>query len=50
MGILKQPNVAVLNELMVFIQPSHLQKLAGHQLEPPERDVFRAGFVRQRIA
>ncbi|MBI4530202.1 MAG: protein arginine kinase [Candidatus Latescibacteria bacterium] len=50
MGILKQPNVAVMNELMVLTQPSHLQKLAGHQLEPPERDVFRASFVQQRIA
>ena len=48
-GILKQIDVTVLNELMVLTQPSHLQKLAGHQLVPPERDIFRAGFVRLKI-
>lgn len=50
MRVLEQPSMSVLNELMVLTQPSHLQKLAGRILDPPERDAFRASFVRQRLA
>jgi len=42
--------LAVLNELLVMTQPAHLQRFAGAELTPPERNVYRAQFVRERLA
>jgi protein arginine kinase len=38
-----------LNQLMVLAQPAHIQKLAGKDLEPQERDQFRAELVRKKM-
>ena len=38
------------NELLVLTQPAHLQRLAGGELTPAERNVARARFVRERLA
>jgi protein arginine kinase len=38
------------NELLVLTQPAHLQRLAGGELTPAERNVFRAQLVRERLA
>lgn len=38
-----------INELMVITQPAYLQKLAGQELDPTERDIRRAGLIRERI-
>ena len=37
------------NQLMVWTQPSHLQKRAGKTMDPGERDTYRADFVRRMI-
>ncbi|TMQ68618.1 MAG: protein arginine kinase [Candidatus Eisenbacteria bacterium] len=40
----------VVNELLVLTQPGHLQRHYGGELTPPERNVFRAQLVRERLA
>ncbi len=38
-----------INELFLFIQPAHLQKLERRVLEAEERDAVRADFIRRRL-
>ena len=40
----------VINELLVLTQPAHLQRYYGGELTPEERNVYRAQFVRERLA
>lgn len=42
--------VDTLNELFLFTQPAHLQKLAGKALSAEQRSITRAEFVRERVA
>jgi protein arginine kinase len=42
-------NAETLNEIMLFIQPAILQKLAGKQLAPDERDIRRAELIRKSL-
>lgn len=37
-------------QLMIDVRPAHLQKLAKRELDPGERDVFRAEWVRSKLA
>ncbi len=37
------------NELLIFSQPAHLQKLEGERLSAQERDMKRATLIRQRL-
>ena len=39
----------VLNELFIFTQPAHLQKIERKILDPDERDSVRAEFIRRRL-
>ena len=39
----------VLNELFMFTQPAHLQKIEKRILEADERDTVRAEFIRRRL-
>lgn len=49
LGILKRPETRQLNELMVRVQPSHIQSLAGMRLDNDERDLRRAELVRSKL-
>lgn len=49
LGLLKDLTMRTVNELFVFTQPAHLQKATGKLLEPAERDIRRAEFVRARL-
>jgi protein arginine kinase len=49
LGFAGLPPLAVVNQLLVFTQPAHLQRAAGRALEAPERNVLRAGFVRSHL-
>lgn len=40
----------VINELLVLTQPAHLQRQAGRELGPADRNVERARLVRERLA
>jgi protein arginine kinase len=43
-------DVATLNELFLFTQPAHLQKIVGRPLEDDDRDIVRAEYLRKRLA
>ena len=40
---------AAVNELLIFSQPAHLQKLEGAKLSAQERDTKRAALIRTRL-
>lgn len=40
----------IVNELLVLTQPAHLQRANGGELSLPERNVYRARLVRERLA
>ena len=42
-------SVRVLNELLVRSQPAHLQQSAGREMEPRERNIVRAQYVRSLL-
>lgn len=48
-GILEQTNRLALNQLMMLVQPAHLQKVFKKELQEQERDVFRARFIREYL-
>jgi len=51
LGLLpKDLTMRTVNELFIFTQPAHLQKLTGKNLEPADRDIRRAEFVRQKLS
>jgi protein arginine kinase len=49
-GLVKDVPVRTLNELLVYIQPAHLQMRQGTTLDPQERDVARAAYIRDALA
>lgn len=49
LGILKDMSILKLNEIMIYMRPANLQKIAGKELQPFERDVKRAEFVRTKL-
>ena len=49
LNLYDKPSMKTLNELMVLVQPGHIQALNGKQIDPAERDVIRADTVRQRF-
>jgi protein arginine kinase len=49
-GMLKGIGVAAVNDLLLAMQPGHLQKMAGHKLGSAERDALRADMGRRRFA
>src|SRR5262249_37545980 len=49
MGLAGLPPLRVVNELLVLTQPAHLQRQAGCEESPSERNVHRAQVVRERL-
>ncbi|MFH0938703.1 MAG: protein arginine kinase [Planctomycetota bacterium] len=49
LGLLNDLTMRVVNELFIFTQPAHLQKITGRALDPIERDIRRAEFVRAKL-
>ena len=49
MGLIKYISKTILNELMILTQPGFLQQYAGGPLRPNERDIRRAGLIRERL-
>jgi len=49
MGIIPKISVEEWNNLVLGVQPNHVQMYADKELSPDERDVFRAAFLRERI-
>ena len=50
LSVLKQVPPAFMNYLMIVTQPAHLQVDARKGLRPEERDLRRAGIVRDRLS
>jgi len=48
-GLVTDVPIRTLNELLVYIQPAHLQKLKGTPMDPQERDVARADYIRDAL-
>ncbi|MGB6220143.1 protein arginine kinase [Haloferula sp.] len=49
LGIFSHDTVAQCDELLMEIQPAHLQMHSGRKLAPEERDTIRAEIVRSRL-
>ena len=49
LGLLNHMTLRDVNDLFVYTQPAHLQKLCGGPLEPQERDMRRAKYVREKL-
>jgi len=49
LGILKDMSILKLNEVMIYMRPANLQKIVGKELQPFERDIKRAEFVRTKL-
>ena len=49
MGIITDINRKTLNELFIFTQPAHLQKVEGEKLSSTERDMKRADLIRDKM-
>jgi len=49
LGILRDVNIGTVNELFILTQPAHLQRLEKRDLQPRERDVMRAEFIRSQL-
>ena len=49
LGIITDIKTSVLNELLIMIQPAHLQKIEGARLSASARDIKRAGLIRKRL-
>jgi protein arginine kinase len=49
LGIIKDLDRQLINELSILTQPAHLQKIEGRKLSPAERDVKRAALIRRKL-
>jgi protein arginine kinase len=49
LGLIKEIERGVVNELFIITQPAHLQKLEGKKLTSQERDFKRAEIIRSRL-
>ncbi|MFH1189997.1 MAG: protein arginine kinase [Candidatus Omnitrophota bacterium] len=49
LGVVKNLDRKMINELFILTQPAHLQKLEGKALNASERDIKRADLIRDKI-
>jgi protein arginine kinase len=49
LGLEDLPELDVLNKLLIFAQPAHIQLLAGRELNSAQRNQFRATLVRDHM-
>ena len=49
LGLIPDLEMRTVNELFIFTQPAHLQRLERSELNSPERDITRAAFIRNRL-
>jgi protein arginine kinase len=49
LGMIPNVDRKLLNELLMLIQPAHLQKTEGTELSPGERDIKRADLIRRKL-
>lgn len=49
MGIIRSVDIHTVNELFITVQPAHLQKFAGKNIDSEERDRIRASLIREGL-
>lgn len=49
MGRFNRLDIHAVNELLLFTQPAHLQRIVGRALDAEERGLARAAHIRQRL-
>jgi protein arginine kinase len=49
LNLLPQVDLSTLNRLLILTRPGFIQRVAGQQLPPAERDVRRAAIVREEL-
>ncbi len=49
LGLIKDINRSIVNELFIITQPAHLQKIESKKLTSQERDVKRADLIRNKL-
>ena len=49
LGIVKDLERSLINELLMLTQPAHLQKIEKKKLTPQERDIKRADLLRKKL-
>jgi len=49
LGVIIDIDRRTLNELFIYMQPAHLQKLEGRKLSSAERDMRRADLIRSKL-
>lgn len=49
MGVVKNMDRRMVNELFILTQPAHLQKIEGRSLDSNERDIKRADLIREKL-
>ena len=49
LGLIKDLEIPVVNELLIHTQPAHLQKLTGGELDSTDRNIERASYLRRHL-
>ncbi len=49
LGLIEDLEIPAINELFIQTQPAHLQKLSGTELDPTDRNIERARFLRHHL-
>ena len=49
LGLIKDLEIPVVNELLIHTQPAHLQKLTGGELDSTDRNIERARYLRHHL-
>lgn len=49
LGLVKEIDIATINELFLITQPAHLQLIADRRLDDDERGIMRAEMIRRRL-
>ncbi|MBX3444380.1 MAG: protein arginine kinase [Planctomyces sp.] len=50
LGLIDNLSIPLVNELFLYSQPAHLQKVRHERLETSDRNAARASYLRQRLA
>ena len=49
LGLDEVPPVALINQILLSIQPAHLQLMAGREMSSQERNAYRAELIREKM-
>jgi protein-arginine kinase len=48
--VTKPPTIRTINQLVLLVQPAHLQRAVGRELDQEHRRVARATLIRSKLA